>query len=79
MPIERATQGAVTRRDLRSDDYLIHWPELATPLSLTPPVDTDLNQAMNEAAKAGLIERRKIIRRAEDRALREASKTAKAT
>lgn len=29
MPIERATDGVVTRRDLRPDDYLIHWPELA--------------------------------------------------
>ncbi|WP_422585161.1 transcriptional regulator [Polaromonas sp.] len=29
MPIERATEGAVTRRDLRPDNYLIHWPELA--------------------------------------------------
>lgn len=29
MPIERATEGAVTRRDLRPDDYHIHWPELA--------------------------------------------------
>lgn len=27
--IERATQGAVTRRDLRPDDYLDIWPELA--------------------------------------------------
>ncbi len=29
MPIERATNGAVTRRDLMPDTYLIHWPELA--------------------------------------------------
>ena len=28
MPIERATGGAVTRRDLMPDTYLIHWPEL---------------------------------------------------
>ena len=28
MPIERATEGAVTRRDLRPNDYQIHWPEL---------------------------------------------------
>ena len=31
MPIERATGGAVTRRDLMPDTYLIHWPELAEP------------------------------------------------
>ena len=29
MPIERATNGEVTRRDLMPDTYLIHWPELA--------------------------------------------------
>lgn len=29
--IERATAGAVTRRDLRPDDWRLIWPELATP------------------------------------------------
>lgn len=29
--IERATDGAVTRRDLRSDDWHLIWPELAKP------------------------------------------------
>lgn len=29
MPIEIATGGAVTRRDLKPEDYLHHWPELA--------------------------------------------------
>lgn len=29
MPIERATNGEVTRRDLMPDTYMIHWPELA--------------------------------------------------
>lgn len=28
--IERATGGAVTRRDLRPDDWHLIWPELAT-------------------------------------------------
>jgi len=28
--IERATEGAVTRRDLRPDDWHLIWPELAT-------------------------------------------------
>ena len=27
--IERATAGAVTRKDLRPDDWQEHWPELA--------------------------------------------------
>lgn len=36
VPIERATDGAVTRRDLRPDDWADIWPELAqTPA--TPP------------------------------------------
>lgn len=29
MPIERATSGAVTRRDLRPLDWMDTWPELA--------------------------------------------------
>lgn len=29
--IERATFGAVTRRDLRPDDWHLIWPELAEP------------------------------------------------
>lgn len=28
VPIERATEGAVTRRDLRPDDWREIWPEL---------------------------------------------------
>lgn len=31
VPIERATDGAVTRRDLRPDDWQEIWPEIATP------------------------------------------------
>lgn len=30
VPIERATHGAVTRKDLRPDDWQQIWPELAT-------------------------------------------------
>lgn len=30
VPIERATAGAVTRKDLRPDDWHEIWPELAT-------------------------------------------------
>lgn len=29
--IERATQGAVTRADLRPDDYWLIWPDLQAP------------------------------------------------
>jgi DNA-binding transcriptional regulator YdaS (Cro superfamily) len=31
MAIERATNGLVTRRDLRPDDWKAIWPELAEP------------------------------------------------
>ena len=30
LAIERATEGAVTRRDLRPDDWHLIWPELVT-------------------------------------------------
>ena len=29
-PIESATDGKVTRRDLRPNDWWLHWPELIT-------------------------------------------------
>lgn len=38
--IERATQGAVTRRDLRPDDWQDIWPELAQPHESSPPPAT---------------------------------------
>lgn len=41
MPIERATGGAVTRRDLMPDDYLDHWPELAEAQPLLAPAATE--------------------------------------
>lgn len=36
VPIERATAGQVSRRDLRPDDYLDIWPELADGFSSAP-------------------------------------------
>lgn len=44
MPIERATGGLVTRRDLRPGDWLEHWPELAT-ASLAEALPGDLVKA----------------------------------
>lgn len=38
MPIERLTDGAVTRRHMRPHDYLIHWPELAKPQAEPAPI-----------------------------------------
>jgi len=43
VPIERATAGAVTRKDLRPDDWQDIWPELATP----QPTTTEPAQAVN--------------------------------
>lgn len=37
MPIERATGGAVTRRDLRPEDAHLIWPDLAAQPELTGP------------------------------------------
>lgn len=34
--IVKATNGAVTRRDLRPDDWHLIWPELAVPQDPTP-------------------------------------------
>lgn len=31
--IERATGGAVSRQDLRPDDYWLYWPDLPAPAS----------------------------------------------
>ena len=42
VPIERATQGAVTRRDLRPDDYLDIWPELAHTQAIAPPASSPI-------------------------------------
>lgn len=36
LSIERATGGAVTRQDLRPDDWRDIWPELATPQPTEP-------------------------------------------
>jgi DNA-binding transcriptional regulator YdaS (Cro superfamily) len=37
VPIERATNGAVTRQDLRPDDWQAIWPELAAAQSPPAP------------------------------------------
>ena len=36
VPIERATGGEVSRRDLRPDDWRDIWPELAAPENIQP-------------------------------------------
>jgi len=36
VPIERATDGAVTRKDLRPDDWAAIWPELAVSAPIHP-------------------------------------------
>jgi DNA-binding transcriptional regulator YdaS (Cro superfamily) len=44
--IERESSGAVTRRDLRPDDWREIWPELATP---TPPAAASAAQGETHA------------------------------
>lgn len=64
--IERATEGAVTRRDLRPDDWQAIWPELAEPRAPAPaqntPADAAPGAAAGEAASGtwGGVERRQI-------------------
>lgn len=37
LAIERATNGGVTRADLRPDDYWLIWPDLAPPAGAEQP------------------------------------------
>ena len=46
--IERATQGAVARQDLRPDDWQDIWPELANSEQNQPPALTHQAQAATE-------------------------------
>ncbi len=55
--IERATNGAVTRRDLRPDDWHLIWPELAesepnTPVAPTHQAPAAINTEAQGAAHA---------------------------
>ena len=54
--IERATNGAVTRQDLRPDDWAAIWPELAA-LKTSKPAKrskvTPSTRSAEEAAEAG--------------------------
>ncbi|WP_092002941.1 YdaS family helix-turn-helix protein [Polaromonas sp. OV174] len=67
-PIETAFSGAVTRKELRPDDWEIHWPELAVPATSPPipraiealaaaPLTTDvaLEADLEKAEQAGLV------------------------
>ena len=54
LAIERATEGAVTRRDLRPDDWQDIWPELADsepnqPVALTNQAPAAINTEAKEA------------------------------
>lgn len=69
--VEVFSDGQVTRKEMRPDDWQTIWPELAhaaAPIPTDiPSVDPELDCAMAEAAQAGLIERRIFVRRADDR------------
>jgi DNA-binding transcriptional regulator YdaS (Cro superfamily) len=46
LAIERATSGAVTRAELRPDDYWLIWPDLPPPVASTPtPNDMEARDA----------------------------------
>lgn len=47
--IERATDGAVSRRDLRPDDWRDIWPELADSSAARP--SADINPVVQESAQ----------------------------
>lgn len=55
MDIERVTEGAVTRRDLRPDDAHLIWPDLAESEPNTPPALADQERAAinNEVTEEG--------------------------
>lgn len=64
LAIERATSGAVTRLDLRPNDYLEIWPELAAEQAPRPfgkqpeavlTTDPILAADLNKAEQAGLV------------------------
>lgn len=67
--IERLTNGGVTRRALRADDWQEFWPELAEPLAngnIAPSItaataNPQLDRALADAGRDGLIERRSAI------------------
>ncbi|MBP3980849.1 helix-turn-helix domain-containing protein [Acidovorax sp. JG5] len=56
VPIERATDGAVTRRDLRPNDWFDIWPELADmkkqPAAFTHQAQVAINSEAKEATHA---------------------------
>ncbi len=55
VPIERATAGQVSRRDLRPDDYLDIWPELG-PAPQQRPLVPEIPQATPQLpALPGLV------------------------
>lgn len=54
LAIERATNGLVTRRDLRPDDWQKIWPDLAEQAPAQPATEIIAIEAVVEEAKATL-------------------------
>ncbi len=67
LAIERAVGGQITRQSLRPKDFQRIWPDL-------DKADPILEAQMAEAAKSGLLERRTVVRRADDRTMLAAMK-----
>lgn len=53
VPIERATNGAVTRKDLRPDDWAAIWPELAVSAPIHPVPSVERSFSATDAVAHG--------------------------
>ena len=51
--IEQITNGAVTRQDLRPNDYWEYWPELAPPSVDVPPIPDDCKESVPVLRSSG--------------------------
>ena len=54
LPIERVTQGCVTRRELRPDDWHVYWPEQSNADPI-PPISTPSPCSVVEISQAAAI------------------------
>lgn len=54
VPIERASGGLVTRRDLRPNDWADIWPELAEKTAKQPSSPARIAQAATESVAQGV-------------------------
>ena len=53
--IERVTEGKVTRKELRPEDYWELWPDLATPQEELPPIPEELKAVLPQLKNCGRL------------------------